>query len=470
MALPRTIFASLAWLPDGRGLVATGQDLKGALYDQVFLIGHPEPRLQQVTNDFNTYAAVSVSAGEEAIAAVRRTRLANLWLADTTGGPARPITSITNPEDSNIGFAVAGPETVVYTAPRDQSLQVWAIGAGGGEPRPLTSGTTHSFNARAAGGVVVFDREDATGVHIWRMAPDGSGLRQLTSGAGEQVADVSRDGRFAAFAPYDSPRTVSLLSVESGAVSRIPEEASGILGFSPDSGRLLAGVLEADAQGLSRTVWKAFPVAGGSATATFRLPGPALDPTWSPDGRGLTLPEPRRPGLERLPPGRRREGAGAGDPLRGRAAHGPLPGRRTGPGWPSSDGRTRAATYGSPGPTAAAPRRSRSCRRPTSSPCAGSRTAAAWSSRPASSAATSSSSAASASQRTGAPEAAWLSRNATSSASTGAPGSIARARARAARASAQWPCRARMATSRSHAGPFSGSRRTSARCASAARP
>jgi Tol biopolymer transport system component len=178
---------------------------------------------------------------------------------------------------------------VIFTAPRDQSLQVWAIGAGGGEPRPLTSGTLHSFNARAAAGVVLFDREDATGVHIWRVATDGSGLRQLTSGGGEQVGDVSRDGRFVAFSPYDSPRTVSLLSVENGAVSRLPEEASGILGFSPDSSRLMAGVLEADAQGLSRTVWKAFPVAGGSPTATLRLPGSAMDPTWSPDGRGLTF-------------------------------------------------------------------------------------------------------------------------------------------------------------------------------------
>ena len=289
LALPRTLFSSLAWLPDGRGLVATGQDLKGALYDQVFLIGHPDPRLQQVTNDFNTYTGVSVSSGEEAIAAVRRTRLANLWLADATGGPARAITSVTNPEDSNIGFSAAGPETVVFTAPRDQSLQVWAIGAGGGEPRALTSGTLHSFNARAAAGVILFDREDATGVHIWRMAPDGSGLRQLTSGGGEQVGDLSRDGRFVAFSPYDSPRTVSLLSVENGAVSRLPEEASGILGFSPDSSRLMAGVLEADAQGLSRTVWKAFAVAGGSPTSTFRLPASAIDPTWSPDGRGLTF-------------------------------------------------------------------------------------------------------------------------------------------------------------------------------------
>ena len=54
-SLPRTILTSLAWLPDGRGLVASGQDLRTAVNDQVFLISHPEARLQRVTNDFNRY-------------------------------------------------------------------------------------------------------------------------------------------------------------------------------------------------------------------------------------------------------------------------------------------------------------------------------------------------------------------------------------------------------------------------------
>ena len=289
LALPRTVFASLAWLPDGRGLVASGQDLRGALFDQVFLIGHPDARLQQVTNDFHTYTGVSVSQGEEAIAALRQTRLANLWLADATGGAARALTSITSPEDSTVSVAVAGAETIVSIAPRDHSLQVWATGTGGGEPRALTSGTLHSFNPRAAGGVVVFDREDASGVHIWRMAPDGSDLRKLTSGSGEQVQALSPDGRFVAFGPYDAPRTVSLLSLESGQVSLLAQDAGGAVAFSPDSTRLLVAGSEDDAQGLSRTVWKALPVAGGAPAAIFRLPGPAIDPAWSPGGRGLTF-------------------------------------------------------------------------------------------------------------------------------------------------------------------------------------
>ena len=289
LKLPRTILASLAWLPDGRGLVASGQELSSTTNDQVFLIGHPEARLERVTNDFNRYASVSVSGGEEAIAALRVTRLANLWLADAGGEPARPLTSITNPEDSPFGLSVTGRGGLVYAAPRDRHLQAWVADAAGGEPRPLTSAESHSIARAAAGDVVAFDRLDASGVHIWRMSADGSGQRQLTSGAGEQVGALSPDGRWVAFVPYDAPRTVSLVSVETGQVSAYTSSTGGIAGFSPDGTKLLVGQLEADANGLQRTVWTAFAVPGAAPLATFRLPASAIDPTWSPDGQGLTF-------------------------------------------------------------------------------------------------------------------------------------------------------------------------------------
>jgi serine/threonine protein kinase/Tol biopolymer transport system component len=289
LKLPRTILSSIAWLHDGRGLVASGQDLRSALNSQVFLVGHPDARVQRVTNDFYRYFSVSVSAAEEAIAAVRVTRLANLWLADSGGGPAKALTSITNPEGSPLGVSVAGSDTVVFDAPRDQEIQVWATDAAGGEPRALTSGAAQSLNTAGAPGVIFFDRLDETGVHIWKMGASGSEPRQLTFGAGEQKAAVSRDGRFVAFQPYDDPRTVSLLSVESGQVSPLASDVVGVAGFSPDSTNLLVARQESDAQGLSRIVWKSVPVTGGAETATFRLPGPAVEPAWSPDGRCLTF-------------------------------------------------------------------------------------------------------------------------------------------------------------------------------------
>ena len=289
LKLPWTILQSLAWLPDGRGLVAAGQDLRRSINEQVFLVRHPEPRLERVTNDFYRYFGVSVSGGEEAIGAIRLTRLANLWLAHAEGGEARQLTSTSNPEDSPLDVSPAGPETLVFDAPRDQSIQLWAIDAAGGEPRALTSGKAISVNPRAAGGVVLFDHLDEAGVHIWRVGTDGSDLRQLTTGAGEQVAAVSRDGRFAAFAPYDDTGSVRLLTVQDGSAKALATGVSGILGFSPDSTRLLLGQSEPDAQGLARVVWKAFPVAGGSPVATYRLPPTAIDPAWGPEGTGLSF-------------------------------------------------------------------------------------------------------------------------------------------------------------------------------------
>ncbi len=100
---------------------------------------------------------------------------------------------------------------------------------------------------------------------------------------------LSPDGRWVAFVPYDAPRTVSLVSVETGQVSAFTSSTGGIAAFSPDGTKLLLNQLEADATGLQRTVWAAFSVPAAAPLATFRLPGSAIDVAWSPDGRGLTF-------------------------------------------------------------------------------------------------------------------------------------------------------------------------------------
>ena len=289
LALPRTILNSVAWLPDGQGLAASAQSLTTSINQQVFLIGYPDAQLQRVTNDFYRYAGISVSRGEEAIAAIRVSRLANLWVADASGGEARPITSTVNPEESHFFVSVAAPDTVIYDAPRDQSVQVWAQPVAGGEPRTLTTGDGLSINPRAAGKFVVFDRVDASGVHIWSVGLDGSNPRKLSSGGGAQAAAVSPDGRLAAFFPVDAPQSVSLVSVESGKVEPLAQNVSGLAGFSPDSSKLLAARSERDTEGLERMAWHAITVNGGAETSTYRLPNGAMEPAWAPDGQAVTF-------------------------------------------------------------------------------------------------------------------------------------------------------------------------------------
>jgi len=284
---PRTIISSIAWLKDGRGLVSTGQDLGTALTDQVFLHAYPEARTTRVTNDFNRFGSVSASLVDETIAAIRTVRIVNVWMADADGSAARRLTSVVNPENSTYGAQGLDSETVIYGAPEDRHLQIWAIDASGSGGRLLTTGEFHAINPHAAAGVVVFDRLDSSGVHVWRVGPDGT-PRPLTHGAGEQMMDLSRDGLHALITDYDMPGKVSVVSTEDGRVEVELTNAMESIGFSPDSRSVLIARPDKDARGLTVGRWTTYPVAGGTPTATFQLPERAAGPRWAPDGRAVT--------------------------------------------------------------------------------------------------------------------------------------------------------------------------------------
>jgi Tol biopolymer transport system component len=287
--LGRTIVSSLAWLRDGTGILSSGLDLKTALTNQVRLHSYPGGHTSRVTNDFNTYDLLSTSLADDTVAAVRTISIRNIWFADATGAPARPLTTIANPENSLLNVAALDSGTVAYTAPEDQYVQIRTIGTAGGVPRQLTTEEAHSINVRAANGVLFFDRLDKTGTHIWRMGADGSGQRQLTKGSGEQIADVSRDGLYFVSTHYDELRKLSVMSSEDGKVVQEKADVLAFVGFSPDSRSVLFGSPEKDAQGLVRTVWVVLPVAGGAPTATFSLPEQSVRPAWAPDGRAVTF-------------------------------------------------------------------------------------------------------------------------------------------------------------------------------------
>ncbi len=252
LELPGLFLSSVAWLADGRGLVGTGLTPNGVFQQQVFLVGFPDGRVQP-------------------------------------GGGARKLTSVTSPERSSWSMAVAGPETVVYESQVDETLRIWSVDAAGGEPRALTADSTHTFNVMAAPGVVLFDRLEESGVHVWRMAPDGTGRRQVTSGTGEQLRNLSPDGRFAAFERWEAEGVVEVADLETGQVSKLVEGARNVFGFSPDSKRFLVMRLEPDEKGEPRPVRRAYPVAGGGAPAAMPGPADALGFVWAPDSRGLSF-------------------------------------------------------------------------------------------------------------------------------------------------------------------------------------
>ncbi len=285
--LPQTVLRDIAWLRNGSGLVTAGQVLDQTTSGQIFLHSYPGARTSRLTNDFNDYAIVSASLADETVAALRTMTVSNIWIADASGAPARQLTSGTSPENSAFGAVPLDSATVLFDGPQDRHLRLWSIGLSG-EPRPITSGESHAFNMYASADVVAFAHLDDRGLHVWGMAADGGNARQLTSGNGEQPAGLSRDGRNALVIHIDSPRKRSVVSTQDGKVVLERADVFGHIGFAPDGQSVLLAAAEKDSRGLSVAVWSAYPLAGGPATATFRLPPQSMGIRWAPDGHGVT--------------------------------------------------------------------------------------------------------------------------------------------------------------------------------------
>ena len=285
----RNVMSNVAWLHDGKGMVASGQDIQTSPNSQLTLYTYPGARASRITNDFNDYDGVSASHADPTIGAIRTTTIGNLWIADAAGAAPRKLTSIATPENS--AFAPGAPDssTIVYQAPDNQYLQIWSMDAAGNGAKTLTSGERHSFSPQIGDAVVTFNRFDSTGIHLWRMNSDGSGARALTSGAGEPNRGITRDGQVACYGHYDSARNLTLASTVDGRILRDDKDAAGAIGPSPDGNSLLLGMDVKDTNGLMTTAWRLVPTSGGPPTATLRFPATAVEVRWGPDNSSVTF-------------------------------------------------------------------------------------------------------------------------------------------------------------------------------------
>lgn len=150
----------------------------------------------------------------------------------------------------------------------------------GGEPRRLSVGPGHAITLVARGNRAIFTRFDEDGrQHIWRMNLDGSGLTQITNSSGEQLLDVSNDGRSFTFTRVDSARAVWVGSVETGKSVIVGGTSLGIGFFTQSGEHVLVVDLQPDNNGLVQTVFRLVPTAGGPEVAQFTQPPQAIDPS-----------------------------------------------------------------------------------------------------------------------------------------------------------------------------------------------
>jgi serine/threonine protein kinase/Tol biopolymer transport system component len=279
----------LAWLPDGSGLVLSIFDPSTFTTGQLVKVAYPGGEPSPITTGTDGYAGLSVAADGGTIAAVRVRQALDLWVASPTGDRAiRQLTFGSGDEGTVQSFEPAQDSTVLYTAVKDGSLQIFSAEADGSNARSLTAGQKYAYNPffRPGSGIVYqLGAADST-FHIWRADVHGENSRQLTTGSGEEIVDVSPDGRNVLFNRDDDLDVLWSVSSDGGTAIRLGPSARTVALFSPDGSRIFRTAIR-DVNGQGTFVEEVIPANGG-AGMDAPLPPRNENARWTPEGNGFT--------------------------------------------------------------------------------------------------------------------------------------------------------------------------------------
>ena len=283
---------SIAWLPDGSGLLLSAFEESSLGAPQIRLLSYPAGTERKVTNDLSSYFNLTVSS-DGTIAAVRPTRVVNVWTAEPTkGGKTRQLTFASNPEGTIMSAAAAEDGSIIFIEGLAQRA-LRRVGIDGSGARTILSGALYGTSFRCLrSGAIIYSKYGADGIgHLGRADADGGNARQLVaSPGGEQVTDVSSDGRTVLYHSRANYVELWTVDVDGGSPIKVADSTQfyGPASFSPDGTRILYSCPQ-EIEGDTRRMWKIIPASGGEAIRTLSLPAEARDLQWAPGGESLTF-------------------------------------------------------------------------------------------------------------------------------------------------------------------------------------
>ncbi|MFZ0582043.1 MAG: protein kinase [Candidatus Acidiferrales bacterium] len=242
---------SLAWLPDGRGLMIVYTDRStGFRRAQIGFVSFPEGQFHALTNDTNGYQTLSISADGKSIAAMQRQGSESVVLLPSSGH-GNPTTVAGIPTNENVrqvlwdkdgNLLVVSSHAILRTSP-DGNHQTTILT----DPNAMITGAVACPN----GGPILlswYARDGGNQSDIWRVDADGSHPKQLTHGKDDEQPGCSQDGKWIYYADNTKSYEIYREPIEGGTpelikASRMKNGFVGSAGdISPD-GKLLAAIV-----------------------------------------------------------------------------------------------------------------------------------------------------------------------------------------------------------------------------------
>jgi eukaryotic-like serine/threonine-protein kinase len=300
----------MAWLPDGRGLLATYQNTPdltlapNAARLQVGLIANPGGQFRTITKDTNSYQTLTLSADGKSLATVQQKVTQSLFLLPV-GDRAHNSAVLAAAQDKDsavFGWASTGD---LYYEESGNLLRISADGSG--KTMLLIDPAVQVSRAEGCGRYIILmsaNQSAPNKAYVSRMDTNGSNLVQLT----HQPADpgigavCSPDGKWVYY--QDSAAwAVTRISIDGGTPETVPGTDIPTFkfidgnGISPD-GKLLAvlatGNLGAkiDSDSPLHSIALVSLDAGPKPPRRILVPDPRITgwPQFTPDGTAIVYP------------------------------------------------------------------------------------------------------------------------------------------------------------------------------------
>ena len=283
----------VAWIKDGRGVIAIANPLTSKTrFPQIWYMPFPSGEARRITNDLNEYDHVSMTADGSALAAVQITKLARFWLVPE-GKTELAVELASNGNDNpvyNYGMSWTPDGKIVYGSNASGLANIWVMNADGSGQKQLTTGADTDFFPVVSpdGRTIAFisDRLDNK-FRIWLMDADGRNLKKLTDGQvpGSKLS-FTPDGQWIIFDSWYSPEMgLWKVSVQGGPPIKIMDGEFLDTAVSPDGKWLAVGKYFNPQTGKYHMA--IFPSAGGAPVKLFE---PLRDKNfnWTTDSQAIT--------------------------------------------------------------------------------------------------------------------------------------------------------------------------------------
>lgn len=272
------------WLKDGKGMIVCTEP-NDLTRSQLWHVAYPGGEMTRMTNDVDTYNAVTISADGATMLAIQRERTGDLW--EMNWSLLQNSRRLTDSENYIGQFTVLPDGKIVAETVEGGQRGLATVNADGTNLQPLfaESNVEKTPSISPDGSTLYFISVRGGTQEIWQSDPDGRNPKKLTNlRTFLHTVKVSPDGKDLYFLYYDDARwRLVKMPVEGGDFTVEIEETVGEYAFSPDGTQLAYSYL-----GDNKSGWKAAVrnLSDNSVRQRFDIASSSMI-LWTRDGKGL---------------------------------------------------------------------------------------------------------------------------------------------------------------------------------------